>query len=92
MAKGTWKERKLEHIEYFYGKAYEQFKAEDAHDDRRVYINVYEMIIEAVKSLEDEPNNYVCVAMNDYIKHDLEILRRIGKRFGRTDFIFREEA
>lgn len=91
MKERTWKERRIENLEYFYGKAYEQFKSEDPHDDRRVYINTYEMIMEAVKSLKNEPNNYVAVAMNKAIAKDLTMLEDIGKRFGRTDYIFTHE-
>ena len=88
----TWKEHKLDCIENLYGKAYEQFKSEDAHDDRRLYVNIYEMMVEAIKSLDDEPNNFVCVAMNNKIKEETNVLESIGRHFGRTDYIFRDHA
>lgn len=87
----SWKKSKLDYIELFYGDAYKQFKADDAHDDRRVYINTYEMIVNAIKSLRKEPDIFVRVAMNDAINRELEMMRDIGRRFGRTDYIFAKE-
>ena len=88
----NWKEDKTNYIEWFYGRAYRQFKAEGAHDDRIVYVNTYEMIMKALNSLRKNPDLYVRVAMNKEIEKDLETLREIGKEFGLNDYIFREEA
>lgn len=88
----NWKEDKINYIEHFYGRAYRQFKAEGAHDDRIVYVNTYEMIMKALNSLRKNPDLYVRVAMNKEIEKDLETLREIGKEFGLNDYIFREEA
>lgn len=88
----NWKENKIHHLEYFYGRAYRQFKAEGAHDDRIVYVNTYEMILKAINSLRKEPDIFVKCAMNEHIEKNLEILREIGKEFGLNDYIFREEA
>lgn len=87
----SWKESKLDYIESFYGDAYKQFKADDAHDDRRVYINTYEMIVKAIGSLRKEPDLYVKVAIDEAIRKDFEMMRDIGQRFGRTDYIFAKE-
>lgn len=89
MKERTFKEGWLDHMKWFYGPAYEAFSAQDPHDDRRIYINTYNMIVEAIKSLPDEPNNYVCVALNRLMDEDLEVMRDIGKRFGREDYIFK---
>lgn len=87
----TWKNQKLDYIESFYGNAYRLFKEQDPHDDRRLYMNVYKMIIKALQSLPDEPDLYVRVALNKQIDDDLALLTRIGKRFGVDDFIFNKE-
>lgn len=88
MKKESFKERKIRQMEYFYGATYNAFVEQDPHDDRRVYINIYNEIIEALNSLPKNPNNYVCVAMINAINEDLETLKDIGRRFSRTDYIF----
>lgn len=88
MKKESFKERKIRQMEYFFGEAYRDFMTQDPHDDRRVYINIYNKIVEALNSLPKNPNNYVCVAMINAIDADLETLEDIGRRFGRTDYIF----
>lgn len=50
-------------------------------DDRRVYINIYHQLTEAVKSLTDNPHNVVCVAMNRYIAEEKKTLDEIKAVF-----------
>ena len=50
-------------------------------DDRRVFINVYRQLYEAIDSLPDNPNNVVCVAMNHYISEEREMMDEILNRF-----------
>lgn len=75
----TWKSVKKEYLAYFYGKKAEEWK--DERDDRKVFSNIYYQIIEAIDSLDDEPKPYVCVALDNHIKEDEEMLRRILKHF-----------
>ena len=50
-------------------------------DDRRLFINVYRQLYEAIDSLPDNPNNVVCVAMNRYISDEREMMDEIMMRF-----------
>ena len=78
MENKTWKSAKLEFLKYKYEKKAEEWK--EYHDDRRLFSNTYYQIITAIETLPEEPNNYVCVAMNNAIKEDREVLDRIMKR------------
>ena len=78
MENKTWKSEKLDFLKFMYEKKAEEWK--ERHDDRRLFSNMYYQIITAVETLPEEPNNYVCVAMNDAIKKDREVLDRIMKR------------
>lgn len=75
----TWKERKYD---YMFTK-YQPFlsKCVGFNDDRRVFINTYNMLMEAIASLDDEPNNFVAVAMNTAMQEEYSMLDRIMKRF-----------
>ena len=75
----TWKEHKLNYMQFMYGDKIAEY--EHCKDDRRVYFNIYNMIIEALNDLPDEPNNYICVAMNHMIDEDLKTLDRIRLHF-----------
>lgn len=63
----TWKEQKLYYLKWKFNDKYLFWKDQDLHDDRRVYCNCYEMLVEAVNSLPDEPHITVCCAMNEYM-------------------------
>ena len=80
--KKTWKQQKLDFLKHPYGKYIDEFRG--CHDDRRVYYNIYQQIVEAVESLDDNPNNYVCVAVNDAIRADLMMMDDILVRFGKV--------
>ena len=80
--KKTWKQQKLDFLKHLYGKYIDEFRG--CHDDRRVYYNIYQQIVEAVESLDDNPNNYVCVAVNDAIRADLMMMDDILVRFGKV--------
>lgn len=75
----TWKEQKLDYMKYFFEEKAILWK--DEHDDRRLYSNMYFQIKEAIESLEDEPNIYVCVAMNNEINKDKETMKSILEHF-----------
>lgn len=78
MKKESWKQRHIAHLKFVYGpKAEKWIKESFINDDRIVYVNVYRMMIEALEALPDEPNNYVCVAMNRKMKEDKQMLDEI---------------
>jgi len=79
MKNDTWKTAKMEFLKFKYEKKAEEWK--EYLDDRRVYSNIYYQIIKAIETLPEEPNNYVCVAMNNEINKDREMLDRIMKKF-----------
>lgn len=75
----TWKEHKLDYMRFMFGDKLAEY--EHCTDDRRVYFNIYNMIIEALNELPDEPCAYVCCAMNHYMDKDIERLKRIREHF-----------
>ena len=58
---------------------------ENEHNDKRVMSNTYFMIVEALESLPDEPNNFVKVAMHDHISQHEELMDRIIRKFERIE-------
>lgn len=78
-----WKSLKIAVLEMEYGKKAEEWNNiyPSVNDDRRVYINIYHQLIEAVQSLTDNPNTIVCVAMNRYIAEEKKTLDEIKKVF-----------
>lgn len=76
----TWKERKLDNITFFYGDLAKKYD-NGYGDDRQVFVNLYNMIIEALESLPDEPNNYICCAVNHSISDDRKTMDRISNYF-----------
>ena len=79
--KATWKEWKLYYMDHFYKRYAEKWVNE--RDDRKLLSNMYYLLVEAVKSLDDEPNNMVCVAMNKYLDEEQQIMNDIIKHFER---------
>ena len=78
-----WKYLKLAVLEMEYGKKADEWNNlyPPVSDDRRVYINIYHQLVEAVQSLTDNPNTIVCVAMNRYISEEKKTLDEIKKVF-----------
>lgn len=50
-------------------------------DDRRIFINTYRQIYEAIESLPENPHNVVTVAMNSYIQEERQMMDEIKRRF-----------
>ena len=80
--KKTWKQQKLDFMKHLYGKYIDEFRG--CQDDRGLYCNTYWLIVEAIESLDDNPNNYVCVAVNNAIRADLAMMDGILVRFGKV--------
>lgn len=71
------------HIGYLknrYGKLAEKWQ-DITTDDRLVFCNIYRLMIEALESLPDDPNNYVCVALNKKMEKDCSTLTSIARLF-----------
>ena len=79
MKKGSWKEMKLDNLRFFYGKLAAAWEGED--DDRGLFSNTYKMIIAAIESLPENPDNYVRCAMNHAISADTKTMNSIAARF-----------
>ena len=79
--KETYKALHLKYLKMRYGEKAEQWK-DITTDDRLIYCNIYHMMIEALESLPDEPNNYVCVALNKKMERDCSTLESIKTVFG----------
>ena len=79
----TWKSLKLKALKMKYGKTVKTWSGifPQATDGRRVFINIYNQLMEAVNSLQDDPHVAVCVAMNRYIDEKCEVLNCLYKRF-----------
>ena len=50
-------------------------------DDRRLYINTYRQVYEAIDSLSDNPPAWICVAINHELYTEREIMNGILARF-----------
>lgn len=81
--KDSWKELKLAVLYIEYGKVAKEWNNlfPPVKDDRRIFINIYNQLVTAIKSLPDNPHNVVCVAMNRYITGEKEMLDEIKERF-----------
>lgn len=76
-----WKSRKLAVLALDYEEKATAWAGEPIEDDRRVFVNTYCQIIEAVQSLPDNPHTIVCVAMNRYIDSLKKVMDDILARF-----------
>ena len=64
-----------------YGDCYRKWKDTDFFDDRRLYCNIMEQIIDALAQLPDDPCPWVCVAVNKLLDEDCETLDSIKNHF-----------
>ena len=81
----TWKEGKIEYMRFLYGTKVTQYTKEmeraEFKDDRQVYINTYNLIMDMLETLPDEPHLYVKVALNQKMNEDIEMLQKINLHF-----------
>ena len=75
----SWKQFQLDYLKYFYEEKAEAWKNE--RNDKRVYSNSYYIMVEAINSLPEEPNNFVVVAMNTKINEYEQQMNEIEERF-----------
>lgn len=74
-----WKHLKL----WFWANQYEAKATEwnnlypPVTDDRRVFIDTYKQVYDAIDSLSDNPNSLVCVAMNQSVRQEAERMDKI---------------
>ena len=78
-SKRSWRQRRIDSLNYNYGVYAERWT--DKHDDRKVFSNIYFMVLEALESLPEEPNNLVCVAMHKQIDEERKVLDEIKQRY-----------
>lgn len=74
----SWRDAKLYFLEKYEEDA---IRWECEHDDRRIFHNIYKNIVEALKSLPEEPHTWVKVAINDMISKERATLDDIQKHF-----------
>ena len=79
----SWKYLKLWVWAHDYGDKAEEWSniMPPVTDDRRVFINTYRQIYEAIESLPENPHNFVTVAMNHYIAEERLMMDEIIGRF-----------
>lgn len=74
------------HIDFLrrrYGKRAEAWK--DAHDDRKVFSNIYFMLIEAYEAVDGIEAPFVITSLNRTCKEEQEVLDRIVEMFKRRE-------
>ena len=75
----TWKEKKILFLHELYGDVVNDWANEN--DDRGLYVNIYNQLLNGFKSLPDEPHIIVKCAMNHYQEEQLEMMKRIRNHF-----------
>ena len=76
-----WATEKLRYHRWAYGEFYDYAKEFAANDDRQVFINIFDMVKEAVEAVNAIENKLVFVALNKIIKEKYEMLSDIQRRF-----------
>ena len=82
-ARDDWKHLKLWSWAYAYEKKAEEWTNvfPPVSDDRRLFINTYRQVYEAIDSLNDNPHSWVCVAVNDKVREARKMMDGIIARF-----------
>ncbi len=80
---GDWKSLKLWSWVHEYGKEAVEWNNifPPVTDDRRVFINTFHQVYEAVDSMHDNHPAWVCVAINEKMHKDEEMMTRIISHF-----------
>ena len=77
----NWKETKIDLLTGLYGATAARFEEEKEEDDKAAFVSIYKALLEAVRSLPNEPVALVRVAMNRMIGDGCGKLDRIKERF-----------
>lgn len=82
-ARDSWKSLKLRSWAHDYEEKATEWNNlfPPVKDDRRVYINTYRQVYEAIESLPENPPPFVCVAMNHELDTEEEMMNNILTRF-----------
>lgn len=67
------------------GRAYLRWSNEDHHDDRRVFVNIINMLLEALEDMKKVSNNTIRVAFNEHYNKITEELEEILSRFTKEE-------
>jgi len=78
----SWRKKQIHRLKYLYGRLAEQWGRKTNGDDRDVYCNTYQLILEGLKTLPAEPALYVRVAMVEKMRIDRALMDRIAANFG----------
>ena len=76
MIEYTWKSLRLGFMAHRYGETAKRWK-DETRDDRLVFVNMYNKMVRALETLPDEPDNYLCVAIDEKITRDWKTLDEI---------------
>lgn len=74
----SWRDIRLYFLEKYEEDA-ERWQNEK--DDRKLFSVNYNRLKEAIESMPDNPNLTICVAVNEYIRKEEEVMNRIQKHF-----------
>lgn len=75
----TWKQLRIDVLKRKYEQYLEEYSIH--HDDRKCLCNLYHRLMTALASLPDEPNNYVCHAINKCFYEDMATMDQIVNWF-----------
>ena len=73
-------ETKMSLLKNVYGKKYHEWSGKYT-DDRQLYCNLYEMLVEALEAIKNIENNFIWCAFNKEFKAELGIMHDIEERF-----------
>lgn len=77
----TWKQEHIDRIKTFYGKRIDAYI--ECHDDRRLYANIYNLIMEALSVLPEDPPAWLRCAVTSKLMEDMKTLDHIASHFDR---------
>lgn len=78
-----WKSLKLWSWVEPYEKAYKTWSNlfPPVSDDRRLFINTFDMVYHAIDSLSDNPDSWICCAVLHEVEKEKKVMFRILKQF-----------
>jgi hypothetical protein len=77
----NWTKIQLDALEFGYKGFYDYAKGTGANDDRRLYVNIYNIIEEAINDASKVENTLICIALSKEIKKRKKILNKITRNF-----------